>query len=435
MLLVIVDMVITLGYASLQNSRQSELQNLADEGRAFAKTALTLLEAKSRLYITYILASMFILTGIVFITMTWLNVMDVSNSGITLTPPLTGFIVFAVSFVALIIGTVVPEAIGSAYAIPIITVLAAPLRLVTLLLSPLSSILLGVSVILAKIFGSDKMVNTVTEEEIMTLVNAGNTGGTIEDEEREMIFSILQLDETYARELMVPRIDMEAIEGAMSLSDALDLFMRTGLSRLPVYDDNVDNIVGLLYAKDLLNLWHNGGLEGHTTRELVRSAYFVPETLTADVLLRDMQARNIHMAIVVDEYGGTSGLVTIENIMEEIVGDIRDEYDFNEENEYIQHNEDEFIIDGGMDIDDVNELLGTNISSDDSDTLGGYIFLQIGRVPIVEEIIETDVLHMVIRAIEGRRIRKVLVKVKPKLEEDTSSENTNDQMTEVVDPG
>lgn len=430
-ILVLLDAIITMAYSALQNSRQSELQEQADAGRSSAKTALTLLDAKSSLYITYTLASILIAASIVLLTTMWLVVPSMVGDTQISTPLAIG-IVFLISLLALIVGTVVPEAIGSAYATALIPILATPLRLINLLLSPLSSLLLGISTLLARAFGSDKLVNTVTEEEIMTLVNQGNTGGTIEDEEREMIFSILQLDETYAREIMVPRIDIQAIDINTSLKEALDIFLGTGFSRIPIYEENVDNIIGLLYAKDLLNMWHNGGLDGHSARELVRSAYYVPETRAADDLLRDLQARNIHMAIVVDEYGGTSGLVTIENIIEEIVGDIRDEYDLNEENEYIQHDEDEFVIDGGMDVDDVNELLGTNISSNDSDTLGGYIFLQIGRVPIVGEEIDTDELHMAIRSIEGRRIRKVLVKVKPKLEAE-SVEETDKDTTELAD--
>jgi CBS domain containing-hemolysin-like protein len=233
---------------------------------------------------------------------------------------------------------------------------------------------------------------------------------------------------------MVPRIDVAGVEVGTPISEALDVFIHSGFSRIPVYEDNIDNIVGLLYAKDLLNLWNNGGLEGHSVRELVRSAYFVPETRAADDLLRDLQARNIHMAIVVDEYGGTSGLVTIENIMEEIVGDIRDEYDFNEETEYIQQAEDEFIIDAGMDIDDLNELLGTHISSDDTDTLGGYIFLTIGRVPIVGEAIETDDFNLTVRTIDGRRIRKVHVKLKPKPENEPQPSPENDDDSFDTDP-
>ena len=431
-ILVLLDAIITMAYAALQNSRQSELQEQADAGNSSARTALSMMDAKSSLYITYTLASILIAASIVLLTTLWLVVPAMTGDA-QISIVLAIGIVFLVSLLALIVGTVVPEAIGSAYATTLISMLATPLRIINLLLSPLSGLLLGISTLLARIFGSDKLINTVTEEEIMTLVNQGNTGGTIEDEEREMIFSILQLDETYAREIMVPRIDIQAIDINTGLKEALDIFLGTGFSRIPIYEENVDNIIGLLYAKDLLNMWHNGGLEGHSARELVRSAYYVPETRAADALLRDLQARNIHMAIVVDEYGGTSGLVTIENIMEEIVGDIRDEYDLNEENEYIQHNEDEFVIDGGMDVDDVNELLGTNISSDDSDTLGGYIFLQIGRVPIVGEEIDTDELHMTIRSIEGRRIRKVLVKVKPELEEETEEETDSKDETELAD--
>lgn len=426
------DALMTLGYSALQNSRQSELQEQADAGRGVAKTALKLLDAKSRIYITYTLISSFVVAGIVLCATMWIIVPSI-NGDLQLSTPLAIAIVLGISFITLILGTVVPEAVGSAYAMPLIGLLATPLRFLTLLFSPLSSLLLGISTLLARAFGSDRLVNTVTEEEIMTLVNAGNTGGTIEDEEREMIFSVMQLDETYAREIMVPRIDVEAVDVTTTLTDALDTFMRTGFSRIPVYEDNIDNIVGLLYAKDLLNLWHTSSLEGHSARELVRSAYFIPETRAADDLLRDLQARNVHMAIVVDEYGGTSGLVTIENIMEEIVGDIRDEYDLNEETEYIQHNEDEFLIDGGMDVDDVNELLGTSISSDDNDTLGGYIFLQIGRVPIVGEEIDTEEVHMTIRSIEGRRIRKVLVKVKPKLTLDEDNNENDTDKTELAD--
>lgn len=430
-ILVLLDAVVTLAYSALQNSRQSELQEQADTGNSSAKTALILLDAKSGLYITYTLSSILIATGIVLLSTRWLLAPGII-AGIELSTPVAIALVFLISFTSLMVGTIVPEAIGSAYAMTLIPILITPLRLINLLLTPLSSLLIGISTLLARAFGSDQLVNMVTEEEIMTLVNQGNTGGAIEDEEREMIFSILQLDQTYAREIMVPRIDIQAVEISTSLEDALEIFMRTGFSRIPVYEENVDNIVGLLYAKDLLNMWHNGGLEGHSARHLVRSAYYVPETRAADALLRDLQARNIHMAIVVDEYGGTSGLVTIENIMEEIVGDIRDEYDLNEENEYIQHHDDEFMIDGGMDVDDVNELLGTSISSDDSDTLGGYIFLKIGRVPIVGEEIDTDELHMTIRSIEGRRIRKVLVKVKPKVDNE-DLEQLDTDTTELAD--
>lgn len=430
-ILLLLEIILTLAYAALQNTRQTELQEQADNNKAYAKTALKLLDAKSQLYVTYNLSVTLLMTGIVIVASLWLLI-PAENSATQFEVPISIFLVFFISLICLILGSIVSEAVGSAYAMSLTSLLVTPLRIFVLLLSPLAFVLLAISTQLARIFGSDKLVNTVTEEEIMTLVNAGHSGGTIENEEKEMIYSILQLDETYAREIMVPRIDIISVEVKTELKAAMSVFIQSGFSRIPVYEDSIDNIVGLLYAKDLLELLNNGGLEGHTVRDLVRSAYFVPETRAADDLLRDLQASKVHMAIVVDEYGGTSGLVTIENIMEEIVGDIRDEYDLNEETEYIQNSENEYIIDAGMDIDDLNELLETNISSDETDTLGGYIFFTIGRVPIVGEEIETEELHMTVRSIEGRRIRKVRVKRKQQKTDDPP-ENVADDETRLVD--
>ena len=412
-LLLLLNAVITVAYAALQNARQSEIQEQAEKGRRWAKTALTLLDAKSKLYLTYTVSTTFLNFAIALIaTITF--VLPAFAGTINLSGTLAIVIVMLLSAVVMIVGNIVPEAVGSAYTKSLVSVLVIPFHWFVLLMTPLTVIMVAVSTLLARLFGSEQLVNTVTEEEIMTLVSAGHTGGTIEIEEKDMIYSILQLDETYAREMMIPRIDMVALEVDTTIKEAVSIFIESGYSRVPVYQDNIDNIVGLLYAKDILNLLNNGGIEGHSIRDLLRSAHFVPETLSAHKLLRDLQARKVHMAIVVDEYGGTSGLVTIENIMEEIVGDIRDEYDTHEEGEYVQNSDTEYIIDAGMDIDDINDLLGTSISSDDMDTLGGYIYLTIGRVPIVGEIIETDEITMKVRSIEGRRIRKVLVTLKPR---------------------
>lgn len=407
--LVIVEALITLAYAALVNSRQSELQEQVDEGNSTAKLVLNLLDAQSRLYLTYTLAITLIHFSVALLIGTLLfEIWSV---------PLAFIATGVLAIVTLALGVVLPESVGSAYANAFAQMLVRPMQMIVLLLSPLVATLLVLSQLLARVLGSDSLVNTVTPEEILSLVNEGYTGGTIEDEEKEMIFSVLQLDQTAAKEVMVPRPDIAAVEVTTPIMDAQDIFVETGFSRIPVYDDNIDNIVGLLYAKDILSLWANGGLNGHSVRTLVRSVHYVPETMPADELLRDLQTRNIHMAIVIDEYGGTSGLVTIENLLEEIVGDIRDEYDTNEEYEYIQNSDDEYIIDASMDLDDINELLGTNVSTEESDTLGGYIYTTIGRVPIVGEIIETEAWVLRVRSLEGRRIRKVLVKLLPRPED------------------
>lgn len=249
----------------------------------------------------------------------------------------------------------------------------------------------------------------VTEEEIKTLVDAGEEGGVIEEEEKEMIYSIFQFADTLAREVMVPRIDMLALDAGTPIREAVETVLSAGHSRIPVYADSIDNIDGLLYAKDLLRVWHEGG-ESRSLRDLLRPAYFVPEAITLDKLLADLQQRRIHMAIVVDEYGGTAGLVTLEDIVEEIVGEIRDEYDTGEELPYQKLSDDEYVFDGGIDIDDVNDLLETRLPNDDADTLGGYIYGRLGRVPGAGDEVAHDGLVMEVQSVLGRRIRKVRVR-------------------------
>lgn len=417
--LIIFHALITLAYAALKNSRLSVLQEQAEEGNQRARQALALLNAESRLAISYSLSMTLLHYSIA--ALTTILVILPALSGDTAMPPVLAFvIVILVGALLLIPGDIVPESIGSTYNQSFALLLLPLLRLVVLLLSPITLILLNISYLFSRLFGSSNRINTVTEEEIMTLVNAGHTGGTIEDEEKAMIYSVLQLDSTNARELMTPRIDVVAFDINTPVRESLDLFIDSGFSRIPVYEDNIDNIVGVLYAKDLLPLC-NGTTDGtqRPVRDLLRPAYFVPEDRQADKLLREMQNRKTHMAIVEDGYGGTSGIVTIENLIEEIVGDIQDEYDDHEEAEYVQNGDDDYLIDASMDLDDVNDLLNTTFDTNMTDTLGGFIYMQLGRVPEVGEIIETDEVTLLVRSIDGRRIRKVHVTRKhPQLEPD-----------------
>lgn len=411
--LTFVNALITLAYAALVNTKENDLQEQADEGNRTAQRGLDLLDVKSRLYITYNLSNTLLTSGVAIAAAWGFLIPALTGNTTPLSNLVLGIMLTLFSVVlSFVFGNILPEAIGSAYTKFFTQFLTRPLAIWTALLTPLTILMLFVSRGLARAFGSDKLVNTVTEEEIMTLVNAGYTGGALEVEEKAMIYSVLQLDQTIAREMMIPRIDVTAVEVSTPIEEAMDVFIKTGYSRIPVYEENIDSIVGLLYAKDLLNLMNNGGLAGHTVREMVRTAYFVPESKPAHELLRELQARKVHMAIVVDEYGGTSGLLTIENIIEEIVGDIRDEYDHNEEYEYIQIGEQEYVIDAGMDLDDINDLLDISLSTENTDTLGGFIYMNIERVPIVGETLETDDVVLQVRSLEGRRIRKVQVQIK-----------------------
>jgi CBS domain containing-hemolysin-like protein len=255
----------------------------------------------------------------------------------------------------------------------------------------------------------------VTEEEIKTMVDAGEEGGVIEEEEKEMIYSIFEIGDTLAREIMVPRMDVLALEVGTPVAAAVDAVMGAGHSRVPVYQGNIDNILGLLYAKDLLRAWKDGG-QTAGLRDLLRPAYFVPETKKVDELLAELQQKRIHLAVVVDEYGGTAGIVTLEDIVEEIVGEIRDEYDVNEESLFERVSGDEYVFDARIDLDEVNELLGLALPSGESDSLGGFIYGQLGHVPAQGETVPAPGVLFEVLNVTGRRIRKVRAARQPEPE-------------------
>jgi putative hemolysin len=249
-------------------------------------------------------------------------------------------------------------------------------------------------------------IGTVTEDELKILVDAGQEDGVLEQDEREMIYSIFRLGDTLAREIMLPRIYITALDVSLPLPQAVEALLASGHSRVPVYDQSIDHIVGLLYAKDLLSIWLQGEKSG-VLRDVVRPAYFVPEAKKVDELLDEMQARRIHMAIVIDEYGGVAGLVTLEDIVEEIIGEIRDEYDQAEELPYQVVGDGEYIFLGRVDLDDFNEVMGAHLTRDEADTIGGFMYSRIGRVPASGESVHLDDLILTVEQVSGRRIRKI----------------------------
>jgi CBS domain containing-hemolysin-like protein len=246
----------------------------------------------------------------------------------------------------------------------------------------------------------------VTQDELRILVDAGQEEGLFQQVERRMIYSVIGLGDTLAREIMVPRIDMLALGVETSLLEAVDILLRAGHSRVPVFEETVDNLLGLLYAKDLLRSVRDGNLYA-SLRDLLRPAYFVPEAKKVDELLAEMQIQRIHMAIVVDEYGGVAGLVTLEDIVEEILGEIQDEYDQAEEAPYQKLSDGGYVFLGRIGLDDFNEIMGSHLTSDEADTLSGYIYDELGHVPSVGETVLKNHLLLTVEHVSSRRIRKV----------------------------
>ncbi|MDQ2905524.1 MAG: hemolysin family protein [Ktedonobacteraceae bacterium] len=277
------------------------------------------------------------------------------------------------------------------------------------LLRPIVGLLTLLTTTLARLLGGRLKLPGpfVTEEELRLLVSVGEEEGVLEEEETEMIHSIFEFADTTTREVMVPRIDMVTLESDATVDEAVDLALQGGFSRIPVYEESIDNILGVLYTKDMLKQLRQGHNQ-HPIRDLLRPAYFVPETKKLDDLLREIRQKRVHMMIVVDEYGSVAGLVTIEDLVEEIVGDIKDEYD-REENLYERVSEDEYIVDAKINIDDFNDLLDLRLDDEDYETLGGFLYAQLDKIPVAGDTITFEQVTFTVLATRGRRITKVRV--------------------------
>ena len=233
-----------------------------------------------------------------------------------------------------------------------------------------------------------------TEEELQDLIDASEQRGIIDEDEGEMLQSILELDETIVRELMVPRTSMVCADVDSPLSDILATILESGHSRIPVYRENNDNIIGLIYAKDLLRFWGQP-LDQIPLEEVLRPPYLVPESKLVSTLLQEFRASRVHIAIIIDEYGGTSGLVTIEDLIEEIVGEILDEYDL--ENDWLVEEPNGTVtVDGRLSIEEFEEHFSVAVEREMFDTVGGYVVEHLGRVPAAGERIRVDGLEMLV---------------------------------------
>ncbi len=316
-------------------------------------------------------------------------------------------VIIAMTVGIVVFGQLLPKRLAHQYAEGVAFTLAAPFHVFSAIFWPVVGAMVSFANGLATALGARDSVTPsyFIEEEIRTMVDAGEEEGIIEEEEREMIYSIFEFGDTLTREIMVPRIDVIALDVNTRMLEALDVILAAGHSRIPVYADVIDDVVGVLYAKDLLTYLRDGQNDAPLT-SIVRPAYFVPETKKVDDLLTDLQQRKVHMAVVVDEYGGTAGIVTIEDILEEIVGEIQDEYD-SEESFYEVTGPDEVVFDARTNLDDVDKLLNVELPHEGGDTLGGLIYAELGRVPVAQDSVDIDGVRLTVLSVVARRIKKV----------------------------
>lgn len=313
------------------------------------------------------------------------------------------------TILVLIFGEITPKTIAANNSEKIAILVSKPIKVIILILTPVVWIFNIITNIIFKIFGikSKSGQPYITEEELRTMVNVSQEEGVLEIEERQIINNVFQFGDMQAKEAMVQRLDMVCIDADDGYKEIISLFKEEQFSRMPVYEDSADDIIGIVNIKDIIFL-EEDEIANFDIRNYVREAFFTYEFKKITELLEEMKKDKSQMAIVVDEYGGTAGLITIEDLVEEIVGEIEDEYDEDESDiEVIK--EDEYIIDGSKKISEVNELIGTNLESEEFDSIGGFIIGHLKRLPEEHEVIEVDGVKLCIESLDKNRIKKIRV--------------------------
>ena len=403
---------------ALVTIRRSRLQQLVEDGNRAAIRVQRLKDNPGRFLaviqigINFLgfLASAFAAVSIVDGLAVWLAgfgpLVDVA-SGLALV-----LVTGALTLFTIVFGELVPKQIGLAHAERVAMTTSPLMEFLGTIFAPLVGFLTWTTKRISRLFGADVAAEErISSEELRLIIEQGGEQGILEAEEEQMIHAVIELGDQRIHEVMVPRIAMVTLTTRATIGEAIDTIVEEGHSRIPVYEETIDEILGILYAKDLLTYLKADTPEPPPLRTLLRPPVFVPESMTVDDLLHELQRRKVHIAIVLDEYGGTAGLVTIEDLLEEIVGEIQDEYD-EEEPLIVRLSDDEARVDGRADVDDLSELFDTEVDLEDEDeydTVGGLIYHRIGGVPKPGDQVRVDGLVLTVESTDGRRVGKVLV--------------------------
>jgi len=381
------------------SANKVKIRHLVEEGNKKAALTRRLMEQPGKIISTILIGNNVVNIGATALaTSVAISLLGATGAGIA-----TGIM----SVLILLFGEITPKTLVSLHPEDFAMRVSGILNGLGKLLSPIIYIFNAFTNYLIRLInGPDKENHLITEEELRMLVNVGEEEGFIDEDEREMIDSIFEFDDTLVREVMIPRIDIVAVSVTEPLDNVVRLIMKAGHSRIPVFDETVDNIIGLVYAKDLLQVYVEPRPEGSSLRELMRPAYYVPESKKVRDLFAELRREKVHMAIVLDEYGGTAGLVTIEDVIEEIVGDIQDEYD-QEEKEIEGQSDGSYVVDARTPINEINELLGLTLPEDEFETINGWVFHNLGTLPEQGQELDIGELHVKIEKVSGQRIEKL----------------------------
>lgn len=381
------------------------LRNLIEKGDRKALAVQRILERHDRLFSAVILSgNLFTVLATAIGTTVAVSVLGEEYGIIVATALLT--------FLTVTFGELSPKTFAVTHSEKVALSIARPLEIYIKLLSPLMWIFNASSNLLLKVCGvKEKPVSPfVTEEEIKTMLKIGKEEGAIEEEERKMLHRVFEFGDKRVSEVMVPRTEIIDISEKAFIQDAIKLLSEEGYSRYPVIKDSIDNVTGILYIKDILMKMHSLDVEGVPVTNLMREAYYIPESKMVSELLDEMQRKKLQIAIVVDEYGGTAGLITLEDIIEEIVGGLQDEFEALEAEKDIEIiDERTFIVGGQTGIDEVNELIGAELKSDEFHTIGGFVFWLFRRLPKIGEQVRFHNIRFLIIEMEDKRVSKLKI--------------------------
>ena len=401
------------------STNKIRLRNLQEEGEKKADLVLFMLDNQNKLISALLVGNNIVNIGSSALA-TKMATEAFGNAGV-------GIATGIMTLLVLVFGEVIPKNLAAAHAETWAMFIAPFIRLVSFVLTPVVFLLTKLSDFVVDFSKSDGVEDpTITEDEVKILVNVGQEEGVLDESESEMINSIFEFDETVVKAIMVPRIDIVAVDVEDSINEALRIIVDGGHSRIPAYEESIDNIVGILYAKDIF-AHLDADFDTMKVKELLRPAYYIPETKKVSDLLNELRLKKVHMAIILDEYGGTNGLVTIEDLIEEIIGDIQDEYDV-EDDLIVMHGEDHLVADARAPIGDVEDAFDVELDEEiledsEADTIGGLAFEHLGGIPAVGD--EVTVGRFLIRIVDvsGRRISKVEILLLPPEEEETEEDD------------
>ncbi|HEY9058979.1 MAG TPA: hemolysin family protein [Pseudobacteroides sp.] len=425
-ILLFVMLIVLVGFfnvseAALISLNDNKIKLMSEEQNKKAKLLKILVEEPSRFLATiqigiafsYILASAFIAENFAIRVVDLIKLTNLSLSELWLKNISMVIITIVLLYFTLVLGEMVPKKLAVKKAEGVARFVAGPLYFLSILSYPFIKILTVSTGFLVRMFGVDPNEDEeqVTEEEIRLLVDVGEEKGTIDETEKEMINNIFDFNNKIVSDIMTHRTDIEALPVDASLNEVTSFINSEKYSRIPIYEDNIDNIIGVMHSKYIIQyLAEEGDKKNFSLRDIIRQPYFVPASKRTDELLKELQRNKTHMAVIIDEYGGTAGIVTLEDLIEEIVGNIFDEDDV-EEKEMEKIDDNTFIINGAVSLDEVQEALGVDLPIDDYETLSGFVIGQMGRIPEKGDTstIEFNELMLKVEEVEEKKVSKIRV--------------------------